>query len=193
MPATVVVVNYSGAAPGTPTEVTSDRYNCSDQIDPNLQYANQVPGTGLTNNSWWKHRGLWIKAGSFSQLSEFRYGGPGNSNSAWGLGSGMIQVAVKDSPTDAGCPIAEYQQATGTSTTGVDIKAVSGGHAWYKDETAPCVDLDTLTEEFPLAFDSDVKTTTGYTKLIVSQLVLEDDTTFGEKAIIYEFWKWKEI
>lgn len=193
MPAEVVVVSFNGAAPGTPHEVTSDRYNCSDATDPNLQYANQVPGTGLTNYSWWKHRGLYVKSGSFSQLSEWRYGGPGNSKSAWGLGSkgGMIQIAVKDSPTVAGCPLANYQQATGTSTSGDDIHTA---HLYYKDETAPCVDFDSLDEDNPLVFDDQVITASGnYTKLIVSQLVLKDDTTFGEKTIIYEWYKWKEI
>lgn len=196
MPAVVVVASFNGAAPGTPHEVTSDRYNCSDATDPNLQYANQVPETGLTNNSWWKHRGLYVKSGSFSQLSEWRWGGPGNVKSVWGLGSGggMIQVALKDSPTVAGCPLANYQQATGTSTSGVDIKAAVGGHAYYKDETIACGDMDSYGEDNPLAFDDQVITTAGnYTKLVVTQLVLKDDTTFGEKTIIYEWFKWKEI
>jgi len=192
MPAEVEVVSFNGVYPGTPNPVTSDRYNCSDNIDPNLQYANQVPGAGLVNRSWIKHRALHVKGGSFSQLSEWRWGGPGNVKTVWKLGSkgGKIQVALRTSPTDAGCPLDQYFQATGNSTSGDDIKDV---HPYYKDDPLPCGDMDSYDEDNPLAFDSQVLTTTGYTKMVVTQLVLYDDTEFGEKDIIYEFWKWKEI
>lgn len=196
MPAEVEVVSFNGAAPGTPNAVTSDRYNASDRTDPGLDYANQVPGAGLINRSYRKARGLHVKGGNFSRLSNFRWGGPEGVKTTWALGAkgGKIQVALKDSPLDAGCPIAEYTQAQGVEGEyGYDIKHADYGDNYYKNDVIACGDIDSYTADNPLAFDSSIITAIGYTKLVFTQLVLYDDTTFGEKTIIYEFWKWREI
>jgi hypothetical protein len=192
MASTVAVVSLTGATPDI-NEITADRYCTTDAVDPGLAYANQVPSSGQTNRSYWKHRGIHIKGGTFSQLSNFRWGGPGTVKTDWGLESGLIQVALRDSG-DPGCPLASYDQAAGVEGQyGYDLKDGTNGHTYYKSQVVACADMDSYTSSSPLVFDSSVKTATGYTKFVVTQLIIEDDTNFGEKSILYEFWKWAEI
>jgi hypothetical protein len=199
MPSQVEVVSLNGPGP-TINIITSDRYSTTDTlIDPSLAFANQVPGSGLVNRSMWKHRGLHIYGGNFSQLSNFRWGGPQNVKTVWGLGTkgGCIQVALRPSPNDGhGCTLAEYCQAKGVEGEyGYDIKASGvNGHSLYNTYlSTACHDMDEYGSGTPLVFDKATITAVGYTKFVVSQLVLYDDTAFGEKPILYEFWRWQEI
>jgi hypothetical protein len=79
---------------------------------------------------------------------------------------------------------------------GYDIKDPVNGHKYYKGETTPCADADNYTTTSPLVFDTTVYTPASplkVTKLVVHQLVLEDDSSFGEKAEIACFLRWQEI
>ena len=195
MAATVQIIGYYGAAPGVKTALTVQRYNTAipSQRDPGLSYPNNVPPTGETYRSCWMYTGIEITGGTFSQITNLRWGTPGNIKSAWGLGSGKVQVALKDTG-DHGCPVASYEAPTGVSGSyGYDIKDATHGHTYYKSETVACADADNYTTTSPLTFDSSVYTTTGVSKLVCHQLVLEDDTEFGEKAELSNFVRWQEI
>lgn len=198
MAAIVQIVGYYGAAPGTKTPLTVQRYNTAipSQRDPGLSYPNNVPAAGETNYSAWVYTGAEITGGTYSQLTNWRFFGPGNVKTLWGLGSGMVQVAQRDSG-DHGCPVASYAAPTGVSgTSGYDIKHATYGHSYYNGQTADCVDIDTLTTTSPMVFDSTVYTPESallVTKLVVHQLVLEDDTEFGEKDELQYGIRWQEI
>lgn len=198
MAATVQIIGYYGPAPGTKTALTVQRYNTAipSQRDPGLSYPNNIPPTGETYRSCWMYTGAEITGGTYSQCSNWRWGTPGNIKTAWGLGSGKVQVALKDTG-DHGCPVASYEAPTGVSGSyGYDIKDPVNGHTYYKSETVPCADADNYTTTSPLTFDTTVITPASaskITKLVLTQLVLEDDTDFGEKSELSNFVRWQEI
>jgi hypothetical protein len=198
MASIVQIVGYYGAAPGTKTALTVQRYNTQlpSTRDPGLSYPNNVPPTGETYRSMWQYTGAEIIGGTYSQLTNFRHFGPGNIVSLWALGSGKIQVALRDSG-DHGCPVASYEAPTGVSGSyGYDIKDPVNGHTYYKDQTVACANLDNYTTTSPLVFDTTVYTPESVlkvTKLVLSQFVLEDDTTFGEKVEVQTGIRWQEI
>jgi len=198
MAAIVQIIGYYGPAPGTKTALTTQRYNTviPSQRDPGLAYPNNVPPDGETYRSCWMYTGAEITGGSYSQLSNWRWGTPGTIKSDWGLGSGRVQVALKDTG-DHGCPVANYEAPTGVAGSyGYDIKDATYGLSYYKGETVACADADLYTTTNPLVFDTTVYTPKSallVTKLVTSQLVLEDDTEFGEKAELSNFIRWQEI
>lgn len=199
MSAIVEVVGIYGAAPGVITACTTQRYNTAipSQRDPGLSYPNNVPPTGETYRSGWMFTGLRITGGTYSQLTNFRWGTPGNIATTWALGSGMVQVALKDGATDPGMPYANYEAPTGSAGLyGYDIKDATHGLTYFKSDTIACADADGYDSDNPLVFDSSVITPLSanlYTKFVCHQLVIEDDTTFGEKAEISNFCEWQEI
>lgn len=200
MAATVQIVGYYGPAPGTKTVLTTQRFNTAipSQRDPGLSYPCNVPPAGETYRSCWQYTGAEITGGTYSQCSNWRYFGPGNIKhpSNWNLGSGRVQVALKDAG-DPGCPVANYEAPTGVAGSyGYDIKDATHGHSYYKSETTPCGDLDDYTTSNPLVFDLTVITPASpskITKLVVTQLVLADDTAFGEKDELQCGIRWQEI
>lgn len=193
MAAIVQLVGYYGAAPGTKTALTVQRYNTAipSQRDPGLSYACNVPPEGETYNSAPIYTGAEITGGVYSQLTNFRYGTPTTIKSQWGLGSGMVQIALK-AGADAGCPVASYTAPTGTS--GLTCDDILDSIPYYSGES--CADADTYSTTNPLVFDTTVYTPESVlkvTKLVVSQLVLKDDTAFGEKDELENFMRWQEI
>lgn len=200
MAATVTIVGYYGAAPGTKTTLTVQRYNTQipSTRDPGLVNPNNVPPEGETYDSCWVYTGAEITGGTYSQLTNFRFGGPGHiaHPDNWDLGSGKVQVALRDSG-DHGCPVANYEAPTGINgLRGYDIKDPDNGHTYYKGEAAACGNLDDYTTTNPLPFDSTVYTPESalkVTKLVVHQLVLEDDSAWGEKDELQTFIRWQEI
>lgn len=200
MAAIVQIIGYYGAAPGVKTPLTVQRYNTAipSQRDPGLSFPNNIPPSGETYRSCWMYTGAEITGGTYSQLTNWRWGTPGNIKdpAVWDLGSGKVQVALKDTG-DHGCPVASYEAPTGVSGSyGYDIKDPVNGHTYYKGETAPCADADNYTTTSPLVFDTTVYTPASplkVTKLVVHQLVLEDDSSFGEKAELACFCRWQEI
>lgn len=190
MAATVQIVGYYG---GVKTALTTQRYNTSDQRDPGLATPNIVPGTGLTNRSYWVFTGMEITGGDFSQITNLRWGTSGSAVADWGLGSGYRQVALKDAG-DHGIPVASIVDAAGVQGSyGYDIKDAVNGIPFYSGETAACADADVYTTLNPLIFDTTVYTEAGVSKLVTHQLVLKDDTEFGEKAQLTDFVRWQEI
>ncbi len=196
MAATVQIVGYYGAAPGSKTALTVQRYNTAipSQRDPGLSYPCNVPPTGETYRSDWVFTGAEITGGTYSQLTNFRWFTPGSIVSDWGLGSGMVQVALK-AGADAGCPVASYFAPTGVSGSyGYDILDAVNGIPYFAGES--CDNADNYDTTSPLVFDSTVYTPESVlkvTKLVTHQLVLEDDTEFGEKDEMACGIRWQEI
>jgi hypothetical protein len=196
MAAVVEIVGIYGPEPGTITPLTTQRYCTDDQRDPGLSYPNNVPAAGQTNRSYWVHTGARVTGGTYSQLTNWRWGGPKTIASDWGLGSGKVQVALKDSG-DPGCPYASYRQAVGVrGQTGYDLKDPVNGHDYYKNENVPCANADSYGSSDPLVFDTSIITPESpskVTKFVVHQFVLENDTAFGEKNELQCFIRWQEI
>ena len=198
MAAVVQIVGYYGVAPGTKTVLTVQRYNTAipSQRDPGLSYPCNVPPSGQNYRSCWMFTGLEVVSGVYSQLTNFRWGTSGSIAEDWGLGAGYVQVALRDTG-DHGCPVANYEAPTGVSGEyGHDIKDPDNGLAYYKTQTTPCGNADDYDEDNPLVFDSVVITpesASKITKLVCHQLVLADDTEFGEKDELETFIKWREI
>jgi hypothetical protein len=200
MAAIVQIVGYYGAAPGSKTPLTVQRYNTAipSVRDPGLATPNNVPAAGQTNRSCWVFTGAEITGGSYSQCANWRWGTPGAAaiEAAWGLGSGYIQVALKDSG-DPGCPVASYFAPTGVNGEyGYDIKDPIHGIPYYNGDTVDCANAGDYTTSSPLVFDTTVITpesVSKITKLVTHQLVLKDDTAYGEKPQLENFIRWTEI
>lgn len=199
MAASVQIVGYYGPALGSKTPLTVQRYNTAipSQRDPGLAYPCNVPPTGETYRSCWMYTGAEIIGGTYSQLSNWRWGTSQSIKSDWKLHSGRVQVALKDGGVDAGCPVSSYAAPTGVAGSyGYDIKDPVNGHGYYKDEVVACADADLYGTTNPLLFDSTVITPESpnkVTKLVTHQLVLADDTEFGEKGELATFIRWQEI
>lgn len=196
MAATVQIVGFYGPAPGAKTPLTVQRYCTDNQRDPGLSYPCNVPPEGETYRSYWIWTGAEIVGGTYSQLTNWRWGTLGTIKGDWRLGSGKVQVALKDEG-DHGCPVANYAAPSGVQGLyGYDIKDPVHGVPFYKDEVTPCADADLFTATNPLVFDTIVYTPASelkVTKLVCSQLVLSSDTEFGEKAELANFIRWQEI
>ena len=199
MAAIVQIVGYYGPAPGTKIPLTVQRYNTAipSQRDPGLAFPCNVPPTGETYRSCWMYTGAEITGGTYSQLSNWRWGTTQTIKNSWALHSGKVQVALKDGGVDAGCPVANYEPPTGISGSyGYDIKDPDHGLGYYKDEVIACADADLYGTTNPLLFDSTVITpesASKITKLVTHQLVLENDSEFGEKGELATFIRWQEI
>jgi len=196
MAATVQIVGYYGAAPGTKTALTAQRYCTANQRDPGLAYPCNVPPSGETYRSYWVFTGAEIIGGTYSQLSNWRWGTPGTIKNDWSLGAGMVQVALRDAG-DPGCPVANYEPPAGVQGEyGYDIKDPNNGLDYYNSQTVACADADLYKTTNPLVFDTTVITPASnskITKLVTHQLVLKDDTDFGEKGELSNFVRWQEI
>jgi len=199
MAATVQIVGFYGPAPGTKTALTVQRYNTAipSQRDPGLATPNNVPPEGETYRSCWVFTGAEIIGGTYSQLTNWRWGTPTTIKGDWHLGSGKVQVALKDGGVDAGCPVASYFAPTGVpGLYGYDIKDPDHGIPYFKNEVIACADADTFGTTNPLVFDSGIYTPASelkVTKLVTHQLVLAADSEFGEKSELSNFIRWQEI
>lgn len=181
MTATVVIEEGNGASvTWTELPASTGRYCTTDAYNPGSTYPCVVPSAS-NYYSYWKHTRMAF-SGTFTSLSNFRWYTSGNIKTAWGLGSGALLVAKRDSG-DHGCPAANYMQAGGTQgTTGDYLKDGTNGHDYYKGQTVEPADADTCTSGSPLTFDSSTYSSAGATKSVVTQLKLATNTTQGDKA-----------
>jgi len=185
--ANVVIQEVNGAAGSQVyTTLTSARYCTDDDATPGLSNPIPVPASGSFNFSFWKSHCLDI-SGTFTQVNNIRWYTDGTIN--WTLGtSGRVYVGTKDTG-DNGCPIANYAQATGTvGTTGHDIWDAANGHPYYKDETTKYTEAVSYTSASPLTVDTTNYTTASKSKIVVTQVSVDDDATQGaQPAEVYTF------
>jgi len=193
MAATVDVVEGNGAGP-TWTVITAARYCNADNYNPGTSTPVVVPAA--TGYSWWKTHALKITAGGYTQITNLRFFTDGTIT--WTLGTGgMVKLAQK-STADKGVPAANYDQATGSSTTGDYFDDATLGHTFYKSGSANYsapVNITTYTTGSPMQVDN----TTVYsgavsaTYGVVHQILIASDATQGTQAAETFTFRWDEI
>jgi hypothetical protein len=165
----------AGAAPA--------RYKTKDEATSDLNYPCVIPGTGVIHYSYWKSHCLDLSA-TFTRINNVRWYTDGVTDT-WTFGTaGMVVVAQLDATptvTAQGCPVASYDQATGTEgTTGDDLYDVTDGHAYYKTGVgAAPVDVITFTDVAPMVVDLGNHDAAEKTKHVVTQVIIDDDATQG--------------
>jgi len=196
MTATVKVMEITGPAGSkTYTEVTNrvrffTKDQATDQSTPQDTYSIPIPTSGY-NYSYWKAICLDL-SGTFTKINNIRHYTDGSIG--WTLGTnGEVRRGNRDSG-DHGCPDGSYQQASGTEgETGYPIEDSTNGHAYYKDQTTPTVNVENDTEASPATIDSTDHTSAGKTKHIVLQVKVDTDATQGAQAAETFTWKYDEI
>ena len=177
MSATTTIYEGNGASISY-TLITNGRFNCSDAHTPVLDTPNKVATSGLMQ-SWWKSWALDM-AGSFTQIDNISVYCDGAIGWTFGTG-GKVQVGLRDSG-DNGCPEVSYQQAAGSAATGYAIDVAVNGHAYYLGQSPVTADIEDYTSGSELELDTDAYTTADKSKLLVAQLVIDDDATAGAQA-----------
>lgn len=179
MVATVVVKEMNGS-PVVYTTVDNGsnkaRYKTKDEVASDLNYPCVIP-TSSYNYSFWKSHCLDI-SGTFTRVNNVRWYTDGTIGWTFGTGGGVF-VGQRDAG-DHGCPVANYQQATGVEgTTGHEIKDPTNGHAYYKGQTAPLANAQTFTSVSPCTIDTGNHDVAEKTKAVVTQLKLDTDAIQG--------------
>lgn len=194
MTATVEVREVNGiAAAMTFTALTSARYSTSDSATPGTNSPIPIP-TSNFNYSYWKQQGLYMH-GAFTQIDNIRFYTDGDIG--WNYGtSGALYVGLC-SGTDKGVwtsnniqPLTQYMQASGTAgTTGTSITA-SGGHG----QASGWAKASVYTAGSELQVDSTAHTTSGdISKLLVTQVAIDDDATQGTQTAETVSFRYDEI
>jgi len=182
MAATMSIEEGNGAGP-TWSAITTGRYCTYDMYNPATAHPCVVPPTGQIYYSFWKsHRLAWTGIGT--QISNIKWYGPGGTiKTDWGLGTdGDVKIGTKTAAPH-GCPDASYDQATGTNdTTGDYMDDITNGHTYYKDAAGSVVSIDSYPSATPLVVDNTVYTVDGHSYHVVTQVVIDDDATQGEKT-----------
>jgi hypothetical protein len=176
----ITIEQLTGATP-TYNEVTAIRFCSDDNHNPGLSTPCKVPPALVA-----AYYSYWISlclnySGDFALINNMRFWGPGNIAATWFPGSKGRMVAGRHDTGDHGFLTSAYQRSAGTSgLTGYAIKDAVNGHASFKDETALCVDVDTLDEDHPLVIDSRNIETEGQSKCILLQTECYPGAGHGE-------------
>jgi hypothetical protein len=188
--ATIYEIN--GASPGTKTSLAGKvaRICSADLAEPGLNNPCKVPSSGA-NYGFRKTHCLGI-SGDFNQARDIYIHGDGQFARDWGLDSangGALLIATRDEG-DNGLPIDaalhgsnQYAQATGTvGTTGHSIDDPVNGHPYYKDQSSPTRNFDTVLADSPLLVDSGPYTDDFYSKAWVFSLKIVPTSAYGAKT-----------
>lgn len=185
------VYRLYGAA-GTKTSLNGSvgRFAAQDG-NPGLNNPCKVPPLGQEYDSFWVTDCLGI-TGDFNQVRDIYIHGDGDFARDWGLDAdngGAVYIGKRDSG-DNGLPIDvtlhgsnQYAQATGTvGTKGNPMEHGSLGHPYYRSQSIPKVNIDTITGDAPLLVDSGPYADDFYSKGVVLQLHLVPTSTYGAKS-----------
>jgi len=180
MVATVTVVEMTGSGP-TYNTVTEIRFCTADNHNPGMDNPLIIPKAPITFYwSYWKHLGLNF-AGSFTQIDNVNIYTDGACPWTYGTGGGVF-IGQRDAG-DHGCPVANYEQSSGTEgESGHEIKDGDDGHDYYKGQTAAVEDLFSFTSGSPCTIDSTTHTTPEKSKMAVIQEKIAPDATQGVQS-----------
>jgi hypothetical protein len=158
-----------------------DAFSPSDTIHPV-----PIPTTGY-NYSFWAHVYLKITVAPSTSITNIRL----YCDGAIGWGTAVLTVGKRDSG-DNGCPMGgqsgttQYAQAlidAGNSDSGYAIGVATNGHAYYRSQSTPTVDITSYISSAPLTLDNtNTYTTTGVTKSAVLQVKVPSTATQGAQA-----------
>jgi len=189
MVATVNVQRMTGSGP-TYTTVTTARLRTDDANTADTTNPIPIPTSGF-KYSYWASICLDL-SGTFTKINNVRHYSDGAIG--WNYGTnGQLRRGNRDSG-DKGCPVANYQQASGTEgDTGYSIEDATNGHAYYKSQTTPTANVASDTSGSPATIDSGDHTTAEKTKHVVLQVKVDTDATQGTQSAETLTFKYDEI
>lgn len=182
----VDVTNVGGAH----NTITAGRYCTMDSFNPSDQNPCVVPATGY-NYSYWKTIDLGFN-GTFTTIQNIRWycsGLIGGSNGTWQLGAaGKLLVGIRSTGA-SGCPTHTvkhgsdfYQIASGTlGSTGYAITDQANGHVYYKTAPNGVGNADDYKSTSQLLVDDGPYHVAGFSKAVVTQVMLDTDAIQGDK------------
>jgi hypothetical protein len=185
-------VGGSDGSPGTYNNITtSTRLQTKDQFAPaDTSYPIPIPVSGFSY-SYWIHVCLDL-SGSFTTINNVRFYSDGSIGWSFGTG-GELRRGNRDSG-DHGCPMAEYDLATGTEASSGDaLEDETLGHGYYNSQTTPTANVNSDTDGSPAVIDSTDHTSAGKTKAVVLQCKVANDAVQGEQADETLSFKYDEI
>ena len=197
MVATVQIKEVTGPE-GSPTYTLKDtsnksRYYTADLADSDsTDYPIPIPTAG-TNRSYWKSHCLDITVGPDTYIKNVKYYQTWTTdpNTDWALGTdgdliiGVSSSTVADCRTlSQGCPIASYDQATGTQgTTGDPIETT---HTYYSATAGKKMSITNFSSQSSALMVQSGQVVgageTGKSYLVVTQVIVGSGATQGLKA-----------
>jgi hypothetical protein len=187
---TIYEINW--VSPGTKTSLASKvaRLCSVDLAEPAFNNPCKVPASDAYY-SFRKTHCIGI-SGDFNQVRDIYIHGDGQFAADWGLDAangGALLIATRDEG-DNGLPIDvalhgsnQYAQATGiVGTTGHSIDDPTNGHPYYKDQSSPTRNFDTVLADSPLLVDSGPYVDDFYSKAWVFSLKIVPTSAYGAKT-----------
>jgi len=197
MVATVEIKEITGSE-ASPTYTLKDdssnpsRYYTADIADSDsTAYPIPIPTTG-TNRSFWKSHCLDITVAPDTYIKNVRYYQTWTTSphDDWSLGTdgdlivGVSSSTVADCRTlSQGCPIANYDQATGTVGTTGD--AIETTHSYYSATAGKKMSITNFSSQnsaLMVQSGQVVGNTTGKSYIVVTQVIVGSGATQGLKA-----------
>lgn len=182
MAATVIIKEANGAGPAFTTVddgANPARFCNADNNAPGLDTPCVIASGGVGNLSYsfWKHFFLDL-SGVYTRINNVVFFCDGTIG--WGLGtSGEVRIGKRDAG-DNGLAIGDYDQSTGSATTGDNMDT---GHAYYSGQTPPSVDVTSYVTGSPITIDSSNHDGGAEkTKGCVLQVLVDGDAVRGDKG-----------
>jgi len=196
MVATVVIKEVTGPE-ASPTYTLKDesnpsRYYTADLADSDsTAYPIPIPDSGI-NRSFWKSHCLDITSGPDTYIKNVRYYQTWTTspNADWSLGTGgdlivgVSSSTVEDCRTlSQGCPISNYDQATGTvGQTGDPIETTHSYYSTTAGKKMSITNFDSLDNALMVQSGQVVGAgETGKSYLVVTQVLVGPGATQGLK------------
>lgn len=178
--ADVEVKQLTGAGPDE-TTVTTPRMSTSDSATPGTANPIPIAAAGLTYSFWMSLALDITNMQDATLLNNHKFYSDGACG--WALGTGGELIIGQRDAGDNGCPIGNYDQATGdVGVTGDDMADDVDGHAYYKDQTPEEAAVDSFTSGAPCTIDTGDHTIAENFKHVVLQCIVDDDATRGAQA-----------
>ena len=185
MAASVTIKEANGAGPAYTTVddgANPARFCNADNNAPVLATPCVIAtgGVGNLSYSFWKHFFLDL-SGSYTRINNVVFYCDGTIG--WALGTaGEVRIGLRDAG-DNGLATTDYDQSTGTTSTGDDMENGASGHAYYKGQGTPSADVSSYVTGSALTIDSaNHDGAAEKTKGCVMQTKVDGDATRGEQT-----------